>query len=495
MLSRRSAIYSFGAFTTLSVGWARLAGAQETVAASLASVQAATSDQGSSDDDYLHRYAPTAGEVELGGYLGLLFISDSNSFRGKPPGGADALRPYSEFKQPAPEFGARVGYYPLSFLGAELEGMVAPAQADTGNSTLFLAGRAQAVLQVPLWSIVPFAAGGVGYWAALSSQSGDDADPGFHFGGGVKVAANDQWSFRLDVRDTVTNRRAIGDYPNNLEVSAGASLVLGRQKRGPIDADQDGILAPDDLCPNEAGPAPSGCPLHDRDGDQIVDSDDRCPDESGLAPSGCPALDADADGITDDADQCVNEPGVAPSGCPDRDADGVLDRNDQCPEVAGIAPLGCPGDQDQDGILDTDDKCPKEAETKNGYEDSDGCPDELPAAVKSFTGVIAGIEFDSGKDSIRPVSFQVLDQAAKILNDYPDLKVEIVGHTDDTGARDYNLSLSLRRAESVRSYLSSKGIDAARIRARGAGPDEPLVQEKTREARQKNRRIEFKIVQ
>ena len=65
----------------------------------------------------------------------------------------------------------------------------------------------------------------------------------------------------------------------------------------------------------------------------------------------------------------------------------------------------------------------------------------------------------------------------------------------DTGAHDYNVSLSQKRADSVKAYLVSKGIGADRIHTRGAGPDEPLVNEKTGAARQKNRRIEFKIQQ
>jgi OOP family OmpA-OmpF porin len=90
-------------------------------------------------------------------------------------------------------------------------------------------------------------------------------------------------------------------------------------------------------------------------------------------------------------------PGVAPTGCPDGDQDGVLDRDDKCLDVPGVAPDGCPPDSDGDGFIDSKDKCPNEPETKNGFEDDDGCPDEIPAAVKRFNGVIKGIEFDNGK--------------------------------------------------------------------------------------------------
>jgi outer membrane protein OmpA-like peptidoglycan-associated protein len=81
-----------------------------------------------------------------------------------------------------------------------------------------------------------------------------------------------------------------------------------------------------------------------------------------------------------------------------------------------------------------------------------------------------------------------------VLNEYPDLKVEIQGHTDDTGDRDHNLDLSQRRAESVKNYFVGKGVDEARLVAKGYGPDAPLIDKKTKSARAKNRRVEFKLI-
>ena len=207
--------------------------------------------------------------------------------------------------------------------------------------------------------------------------------------------------------------------------------------------------------------------------------------------------DSDSDGVFDDKDACPTEPGKAPCGCPFHDADGdkVIDELDKCPDVSG--PIeGCPdSDADHDGIVGADDKCPTQPETKNGYEDSDGCPDEVPEKVKKFTGVIKGIEFDLGKETIRPGSFGVLDGAAFVLNEYPSLRVMISGYTDDVGSRDKNLELSLKRANSVKAYFVDKKIDAGRIETRGAGPDEPIADNKTAAGRQKNRRIEFKLLE
>src|SRR5690606_39456412 len=74
------------------------------------------------------------------------------------------------------------------------------------------------------------------------------------------------------------------------------------------------------------------------------------------------------------------------------------------------------------------------------------------------------------------------------------LKIEIQGHTDDVGGREFNLELSERRAESVKRYLVEKGIDESRIKTSGFGPDRPIDPAKTSKARAKNRRIEFKVL-
>jgi OOP family OmpA-OmpF porin len=78
--------------------------------------------------------------------------------------------------------------------------------------------------------------------------------------------------------------------------------------------------------------------------------------------------------------------------------------------------------------------------------------------------------------------------------DNPDVRVRVEGHTDSTGDAKYNLGLSYRRAESVKNYLVSKGIDANRLSVVGFGEDKPLVSNKTRAGRAVNRRVEFKVL-
>jgi OOP family OmpA-OmpF porin len=455
------------------------------------------SDDAGAEGDYIHRYKPVANLWELGAFVGPVFISDDNSFRGPTvvtPGQPPEFQPFSTYKQPAAEFGLRGAYFPLSFLGGEIEGMVAAAETDDGQSATVLGARGHVIVQTPYWSVVPFLLGGVGYWHVLNDVSGDDTDPAFHFGGGAKVNVTSNLAVRLDIRDTITNERPTGGYPNNIEALAGANLVLGRP--APVtDRDGDGLLDERDECPLEAGTLPNGCPVRDSDADGITDLDDQCIQEPGVAPTGCPVLDVDQDGINDVSDQCVNEKGALPTGCPDGDLDGVFDRNDKCPAVPGVAPDGCLVDGDGDGLIGADDRCPEQAETRNGFEDADGCPDEVPAAVKNFMGVIAGIEFDNNKDVIRPGVDTVLERAVSVLTEYPSLRVQVIGYTDDRGTREHNVDLSQRRADAVRSHLVARGIDPKRIESRGAGPDQPIAPNDTGVGRQKNRRIEFRIIE
>jgi outer membrane protein OmpA-like peptidoglycan-associated protein len=174
----------------------------------------------------------------------------------------------------------------------------------------------------------------------------------------------------------------------------------------------------------------------------------------------------------------------------------VPDKEDQCPNEAGPKDNhGCPDkDTDLDGIPDRLDKCPNEPETKNGYQDADGCPDDIPKQVQKFTGVIEGIYFATGKATIKKQSNRVLDKAVGVLKQFPDVKLEIQGHTDDRGERDMNMKLSQDRADAVKAYFVGKGIDAGRLKGVGFGPDKPIADNKSKGGRAKNRRVEFHLV-
>jgi len=418
--------------------------------------------------------------IELGLFAGALFPNEHHNFEDSDT--EDGLKPHLKFKSVAPEIGLRAGYYPVRFVGLELEGAFMPTKDEEDGKASLSAFRGHLVGQLPLGAVTPFALLGFGSLGANSDSMGKDHDPAFHFGAGVKVPITKTVGVRLDVRDSMTQKDGgegvsakDGEQVHHPEVLLGLSLKLGLSKKA----------------------APPPPPPKDSDGDGFNDPQDKCPTVPGVAPDGCPPPDTDKDGFNDPQDKCPTEPGIAPDGCPDKDPDkdGVLDPNDKCPNEAGVAPDGCPDkDPDKDGILDPDDKCPKEPETKNGFQDEDGCPDEIPAEVKKFTGVIEGIEFDTGKATIRPKSTATLDAAVKVLTDYPSLKLEISGHTDNVGKEEKNLKLSQDRADAVKKYFTDKGVDASRVQTRGAGPKEPIADNKDAKGRQKNRRIEFKLL-
>jgi OOP family OmpA-OmpF porin len=106
--------------------------------------------------------------------------------------------------------------------------------------------------------------------------------------------------------------------------------------------------------------------------------------------------------------------------------------------------------------------------------------------------VLKGVNFANDSAQLTPASTTILDEVAASLAKRTDVRAEIGGHTDDPGAADYNRSLSQRRAESVRSYLVSKGVDSSRLTARGFGEDSPIADNKTAKGRAENRRVELR---
>jgi OOP family OmpA-OmpF porin len=186
------------------------------------------------------------------------------------------------------------------------------------------------------------------------------------------------------------------------------------------------------------------------------------------------------------------------SGKTDSDGDGVFDDKDRCPDTprgVTVDMLGCPLDSDKDGVPDFKDKCP---DTPRGSQvDANGCPPPKPTLGKvtaAGTYVFKDIQFDSNKASLKSSSFAPLNNIAEALKAQPDMKVEIQGHTDSMGKHDYNVGLSQRRAETVKAYLVTKGVDSERLVPRGYGPDRPIASNGTNEGRAVNRRVELKPI-
>jgi outer membrane protein OmpA-like peptidoglycan-associated protein len=269
------------------------------------------------------------------------------------------------------------------------------------------------------------------------------------------------------------------------------------------DRDSDGIIDLEDACPDTAGLTKfKGCP--DTDGDNVIDREDECPFVAGIAEfNGCP--DTDKDGTPDKKDQCPELFGPKEyRGCPDKDGDKVIDKEDGCPELAGpVENKGCPWtDTDNDGIVDKDDQCPKVP----GVPELKGCPvpkadpvaQEVPmkaAEKKIIEKAFASLEFATGKDVIMAKSLPALNDLAKLMIAHKeDWKLKLSGHTDNQGNAEKNMILSEKRTVAVQKYLRKKGVGEDQILTEWHGQEMPIADNKTPKGRQKNRRVEMKIL-
>ena len=214
--------------------------------------------------------------------------------------------------------------------------------------------------------------------------------------------------------------------------------------------------------------------------------------------------DTDGDGLCD--------PWVSEEGLGEKYA-GTCTGFDNCPEEAedfdGFQDDdGCPdADNDRDGLCDPwveakgmlstfahickgVDLCPEQAESLNSYKDDDGCPDEVPQPPKKVF-VLEGVNFESGKSTITQDSYVSLMKVVDIMETFPESTFDIVGHTDNIGSKDKNMTLSADRANAVKNFLVEKGIAESRMTTQGLGDTKPVASNKTPEGRAQNRRIEF----
>jgi outer membrane protein OmpA-like peptidoglycan-associated protein len=367
---------------------------------------------------------PPSPRWEAGVYAGVRFFGEDNGL-GRLNGQPQGLSPKT-----GPALGLRLAYNLSSRFALEGEFQFTPTKTVDGATSMnVLAYRLHAVYHFP--QVGHFRFFGLAGLGAITSMVSDekvvpsDTDAMLHLGLGTKYAFSERWGLRLDLRGE--GPLDIGDESRygapDFEILVGPYFTFGATEARQVvaqvlDSDGDGLLDPQDKCPQEA---------EDKDGFEDAD--------------GCPDLDNDADGVPD-----------------------------------------------------AKDKCPSQPETKNGFQDADGCPDELPPALKKFSGVIEGITFASGKATILKPSFAILDSAAKVLKEFPEIELEVSGHTDNKGKPAYNKDLSQKRADAVKAYLVGKGIAPARLTAVGYGMEKPAGENDTAAGRAKNRRTEFKLL-
>jgi outer membrane protein OmpA-like peptidoglycan-associated protein len=441
---------------------------------------------------------------DLGLFLGFNVVSKKNDL-GNAPDAKDVVNSSGLF-------GLRGLAWVTDNIGAELEFKLVPTEVKrgTGTTASLYGVRGEVLYQfMHEGTVRPYALVGYGQDIFVAKQAAgerekngtyiadSDADHAYLAGIGMKWQGLYRIGVRVDLRyvggearcNTGTGKNCDRDVlSHNFEGSLGLAYTLGGK---PEDTDGDGLLDPWDTCPDQAEDKDNfedqdGCPDFDNDGDKVPDyppgpDTDKCPNEpedlDGFEDyDGCPELDNDKDGVPDDKDKCgtqaEDKDGFQDDdGCPDLDNDGdkIPDVRDKCPNKAEDFDNfqdddGCPDpDNDGDGIPDVKDKCPNEPETKNGYLDNDGCKDEIPADLAKLTSApVTGIVFDKKGALDAKKSAAALQSVAGVLAAHESVKVtlRVASVAVDQG-------MAQARAETIKAFLVTHGVEAERIEAVG----------------------------
>ena len=371
-----------------------------------------------------------------------------------------------------------------------------------GNVTLFTAGDR---------GFTPYLSGGVGQNYVHSEGAGSSLHRFALTGAaGFRRKIGEKASLRIEARDlrykVLVPNTTREEYRHHPEVFVGVSFGIGGPPR---DRDKDGVPDDEDRCPDTplgARVDAVGCAI-DSDGDGVFDGIDKCPNTPPGAivdANGC-EHDGDFDKVPDGVDRCPDTPRgaiVDAYGCPhDSDQDGIYDGIDQCPSTPKgclVNDNGCPKDSDQDGVCDGLDECPDTP--PNVKVDRLGCPivvsDKETQLLETGMIRLQNVNFDTGRAAITPESESVLDEVGNILARWPDLRIEIGGHTDSKGGAAKNASLSRERAQAVLNYLTNRfpELNPGQFTAAGYGSSQPIASNATELGRAKNRRVEFKVL-
>jgi len=353
--------------------------------------------------------------------------------------------------------------------------------------------------------------GGVSYRPVAEAVAGAEVSSKITLSGGTAWNKNPVEAHVFGGYLHASGFHAMAGFGTGLVAGIGApdfrtALALGYRNDGsPPDMDGDGLTDDIDRCIDQPEDLDDfqdldGCPDPDNDADQVLDVDDSCPQDAEDwdgwdDEDGCPDLDNDQDGIPDGGDDCPDLTGPADTnGCPDTDGDGLADDMDRCPAEAGpLATEGCP-DRDKDRVPDFRDDCPDEPISPQADpRRSNGCPTRVIVTTEAIV-ITDKVYFETGRSTIKPVSYAILDEVAEVLAANPDIrKIEVAGHTDSDGSDTKNKALSQERADAVVDYLVSSGIARSRLVAVGYGEEKPIDSNKTRAGKAANRRVEFVI--
>ena len=403
--------------------------------------------------------------------------------------------------------GGRIGFFVIRNLAIEADASYTsvPVSSLGGGDATHIPVHAGLTYNLPVGEHTALLLGGR-YVYNKYGKDFNETDNGLGGVLGLRLGMGDLVSIRLEfTADNMSESPLAGnDSYWNMGANAGISLLFGNRRDR--DSDRDGVMDSVDACPGTpAGDAVDarGCSLpKDADNDGVVDSADRCPNTPAgdrVDANGCSLpKDSDGDGVVDSADRCANTPAgdrVDANGCSlpkDSDGDGVMDNADRCantPAGDRVDANGCslPKDADGDGVADGSDRCPNTpAGTRVG---SDGCP--VVFEENRTTVVLEGVNFETNKATLLPTATEILDRVATTLAANPEVRVEVAGYTDSQGTAAYNQRLSQMRAESVRTYLMSKGVKENQLVAKGYGEEGPIAVNTTAAGRAQNRRVEL----
>jgi outer membrane protein OmpA-like peptidoglycan-associated protein len=469
--------------------------------------------------------AQTPGTFEIGGFARYSLFDDDLTLEDKVGGGG------------------MLGIFIIKNLALEAEGAYTKTgpenvdNVDVTNTPI----RGRLTYHIPIGGPISAIRVGAGYVRDMYGEDADFDGDGVTGVLGVRIGLSSKLALNIDgtvdyVPSPPDEAGAGLDNYMNFGVQGGLALVLGnkydddkdgvkdnvdRCKGTPAgesvngegcsasqrDTDKDGVNDSADRCANTAagekvnaeGCAPSQL---DNDHDGLIDNIDKCPATpagEAVDQQGCSASqrDDDGDGVKENVDKCPDTPAgeqVDEAGCSanqrDTDGDKVPDASDQCPDTpAGdtVDSRGCSRDTDADGISDGRDQCPS---TPNGQAvDETGCPKLFEGTTRSV--ILQGVNFTTGKATLTDASKAILVDVAHSLAANPGVRVQVSGHTDNTGSRSTNMRLSAKRADAVEQFLVQNGVSPAQLTSKGFGPDKPVATNKTAAGRSQNRRVEL----
>jgi|GEM_PF-2169302 len=300
--------------------------------------------------------------------------------------------------------------------------------------------------------------------SAEGNETGPGAVAGFRFGLGSRL------SVRLDgnldfMGLTGDPNFALNSAPDSTDqhwgFSAGLSWLFGNKAAGPGDADKDGVKDDVDQCPD----SPRGSPVN---------------------TSGCPPVNQDSI----NAAQAAEQARAAAQARTDSIAAAERARADSI-ATAERARADSIAAAERAAAQATRDSAARAAGISQAQ--IEALRDSLAKLTANANSnvTLPGVNFATGTATLTQSSRYILDEVAATLNDNPTLKVEVAGHTDNTGGRALNERLSQQRADAVRDYLASKGVSTDRMTTKGYAWDRPVASNSTKAGRARNRRTEL----